>query len=729
MKKHYLAFVALAAVAVTTSCSTDELAQQQEQNQTEPQTVTLTASVDSSNDVTRVGMTKSEDGKSAKFYWHEDDKIFVQTANDGTYGGAEFTTTETATGAESATFTGEVTGTVGQYAVYPYNENHKFTTENNKTKLTYNLPASYNYETVGDNIFSNTTDGTTTYPSNSTNIPMYGTINNNGEITFLHLGSLAVIRFNEMPVAEGTLTVTADQQLCGDFTVDFSGWSRYIKTTTASGDNGKVTFNFKGATVGGVGVFYLPLATGKYTNVKITVANSSTTQTISYGDFYMGCGYVTAIPINRNAYDIAAENDGVMIYYKFNDDEKKDLAVTYLYYAVENYSGKVTIPESVQYEGKTYPVTAIEEEAFCSCINLTSVTIPNSVTSIGNGAFYNCSSLAEVTMGSGVKTIGIWAFQECSKLTSITIPNGVDSIGIGTFYGCFVLDKVTIPNSVTSIGKGAFYNCTGLKSVTIGSGVKTIGFCAFHGCGLTSVTIPDNVTSIEEGAFSECRKLNEVTIGSGVTTIGTDVFYCCGLTSVTIPDNVKSIGVEAFQSCFNLESVTIGSGVETIGQQAFHGCSNLTSVTIPDNVKSIGDMAFLSCSKLASVTIGSGVETIGSQAFQNCKILDKVTIGSNVETIGSQAFQNCLKLTSIDIPSKVTSIGDKAFYKCTGLKTLSVSATTPPTIYSNTLPYTSTDTEKKCSIEKLYVPASSVDTYKAKEYWKDITDISSITEN
>ena len=54
------------------------------------------------------------------------------------------------------------------------------------------------------------------------------------------------------------------------------------------------------------------------------------------------------------------------------------------------YAGDVVIPSSVDYNGITYSVTSIGDDAFRRCESLTSVEIPNSVTSIGVDAFYGC---------------------------------------------------------------------------------------------------------------------------------------------------------------------------------------------------------------------------------------------------------------------------------------------------------------------------------------------------
>ena len=285
-----LPLVAFAAVAFATSCSSDSGA-----DGGGGQTVGLTASLDDDSTATRVGMTKEADNKVA-FYWHSGEAMFVQTCGDSTYGGAKFTT-NTETGKVEAKFTGYVASgyTLGSYAVYPYSDSHKFAS---KTSLTYNLPAAYTYNKVEGNIFSKTTDGSTTYPENSSNVPLVGKIVN-GDVDFKHIGGLAVIRIDKMPAAEGTLTVTADQQLSGDFSVDLSADEPKMTTTTSS-DNNSVTFTFSNATTNEVGVFYLPLATGSYSGLKIAVDCGSTNSTVDYGSLEMTRAKVTVVPLYNN---------------------------------------------------------------------------------------------------------------------------------------------------------------------------------------------------------------------------------------------------------------------------------------------------------------------------------------------------------------------------------------------------------------------------------------------
>ena len=245
---------------------------------------------------------------------------------------------------------------------------------------------------------------------------------------------------------------------------------------------------------------------------------------------------VALVSLNTFAYDPAYDVQIDGIYYNLDKEIKtakvapRQKGIFDDYKSnINAYTGEVIIPQSIISDGIEYSVVGIDDGAFSSCTNLTSVNIPESVTSIGRYAFEDCSGLTSVTIPESVTSIGNYAFRNCSGLTSVTIPEGVTSIGAYAFSGTAWLKnqedgliyinnialtyKGTMPeNTSIVIKKGtiliaerAFYGCSGLTSVTIPTGVTSIGSAAFNGCtGLTSVTIPSSVTSINDYAFKIC---------------------------------------------------------------------------------------------------------------------------------------------------------------------------------------------------------------------------------
>ena len=112
---------------------------------------------------------------------------------------------------------------------------------------------------------------------------------------------------------------------------------------------------------------------------------------------------------------------------------------------------------------------------------------------------------------------------------------------------------------------------------------------------------------------------------------------------------------------------------------------------------------------LSTVTIGSGVRSIGIRAFYKCTGLTSVTIPSGLTSVGNMAFYYCSSLRSVTLPSSVTSISSGAFKYCSGLRSITIEATSPPTLGTGAFDNTT------CTI---YVPASTVETYKAASGWK-----------
>ena len=102
------------------------------------------------------------------------------------------------------------------------------------------------------------------------------------------------------------------------------------------------------------------------------------------------------------------------IYYKITSTTDQTVAVTYKgdgpFSNTDRYTGSVSILPTVSYNGKTYKVTSIGNEAFEMCSGLTALVLPNSVTTIGEFAFYRCSGLASVNIPNNVTTIERGAF-------------------------------------------------------------------------------------------------------------------------------------------------------------------------------------------------------------------------------------------------------------------------------------------------------------------------------
>ena len=391
------------------------------------------------------------------------------------------------------------------------------------------------------------------------------------------------------------------------------------------------------------------------------------------------------------------EVDG--IYYNItSSSEPYEVAVTYKGTSVSQYSneytGTVTIPMAINYEGKNYSVTSIGYRAFMDCEGLTSVNIPNSVKSIGTEAFINCG-LTSVTIPEGVTTIGASAFG--SKINSVIVPNSVTSIGRRAFSGTswFSTYYQNQPDGVIYIGKVAYCAKGNSSTLTIKEGTLGIAEEAFYDHrSVTSVTIPSSLVSIDQNAFygltslqkviikdiaSWCRvkiagrystnplsgagrlysdedtEITNLVIPEGVTTINDYVFQkCSSLNSVSIPNSVTNISIEAFGNCSNLKSVTINNR-DIISKNYSSSSENLsrifggqvTSYILPNDLTSIGSYAFSGCSSLNSITIPNSVTSIGSYAFSICSSLNSITIPNSVTSIGSYAFKYCSNLSTV----------------------------------------------------------------------------------
>ena len=175
-------------------------------------------------------------------------------------------------------------------------------------------------------------------------------------------------------------------------------------------------------------------------------------------------------------------------------------------------------------------ITGIAQQTFADCINLNTVTLPNTLKTVGSSAFANCA-LTEITIPSSVTSWNAMATNNCSELTTYKVSGpGVYSVSGGILVNGSVLVSVgcglkadsslILPSGITELGQHCCRNCR-MRSISVPSGVTRIGSSAFYCClNLVSLDLPATLTSFSTGALDGCRKITAIT-GLGNTKLYT----------------------------------------------------------------------------------------------------------------------------------------------------------------------------------------------------------------
>ena len=394
-----------------------------------------------------------------------------------------------------------------------------------------------------------------------------------------------------------------------------------------------------------------------------------------------------------------------------------------------------TFDEIIYFTG----LTKIEDGAFAGCTQLTSITIPENITEIGANAFKGCTGLQSITILSETPpTIGEGAFADTNDCP-IIVPAGTTETYVAAWgeyaprieggqpdneiWYTTSSGDVFAPNSSNDFGAQIVSNTyeNGKGVIAFDGPVSRIGKESFAGYaapqgnnGLTSIKLPNSVKSLGYLCFGYCAELEEVSLPAGITEMEEYVFfYCKSLKSIEVPAGIKRIELGTFRECTSLSSVILPDGLVTIGVQAFQSCTSLTSLEIPETVTEIGTKAFSTCQVLTGITIPRGVTLIDNNAFQGCRALTEISI-DGATVIDTSAFSSCRGLTAVLLSDKVVSVGERAFSGCSGLTEITSLALVPPPggerMFNNT---------NNCPI---YVPAGSVEAYKAAEYWSEYAD-------
>ena len=357
----------------------------------------------------------------------------------------------------------------------------------------------------------------------------------------------------------------------------------------------------------------------------------------------------------------------------------------------EKVEGDLIVPAYVDYEGKSYPVTIIEKDAF-SGMRIKSVVLPDTVVEIEDCAFENCSELVYVSLGKSLKVIGKSAFESCKWLRALDLPKTVIQVGYHAIEETRILD---LHWGVIYLGH-VLYGYHGWlpehSYIEVRKGTTVIADSAFNRKdvywdkwkNLQGVVLPEGLKRIGDAAFLMCRELKYINLPRSLEYIGSSAFSGTGVREVSVPwKKPKEIGVPPFEDKtvihvpkgaveterYKIEGdvLIIKEGVDHIKDNEFKDMDKIKKVVLPATIESIGNGAFFGCKSLREINFPDGLRLIWEYAFAGCLKLKKIQFPTSLEYFCAFSFRNCKGLREVIVPSS-TKIYEHAFSGCDALE-------------------------------------------------------------
>ncbi|MCM1163828.1 MAG: leucine-rich repeat domain-containing protein [Muribaculaceae bacterium] len=382
-----------------------------------------------------------------------------------------------------------------------------------------------------------------------------------------------------------------------------------------------------------------------------------------------------AIPSFASQVDFVVDN----IAYNISDDGLGEGECKVTINPGFTYEGRITIPENVTHDGKSYKVVAIGDSAFRKQDKLIGVDFPNSLKVIEDLAFsgsglrktefpkslekigesaFNSGCEGEVILTS-IKEIGRDAFRD-SHINKLVISGDLKEIKNYTFYGCDYLKEVQLPEGLISIDDHAFYECDRLTTISLPNSVEYIGSHAFGYCyKLELAELPKSLKTIDDYGFERCYSLEINEMPESLEKIGKFAFNNCGFGDTLDLKFVKELGQDAFSNC-GFKKLILSPELKYTGYNSFQGGQNLEIVEIPDGVVTINSGTFNFCKKLHTVNFGNTVATIEAYAFSYCYNLKNLELPNSLNRITNWAFDQS-GIKDVALPGSLTRLDPSTF--------------------------------------------------------------------
>lgn len=390
-----------------------------------------------------------------------------------------------------------------------------------------------------------------------------------------------------------------------------------------------------------------------------------------------------------------------------------DSTQTATLYRYDKKGDTAIIPETVEYGGKTYQVTAIAAPNYSRVFydtyqNIKYVSLPKSLRIVGYNAFSDCNNLMEINLPETVDSIGYRAFSYCRSLKSITIPSKVKVLGESSISNCSNLEEINLPEGLTTILQYALSGDTKLRQLTIPSTVTYLGdYALSSNNSLNMLTVNASIVpQLGKWVFSSCNNLHIIYVPEGCGTIyhdaegwkdyiiapGKGLAIDIDLTTpgelgneiLKLTENISDVNILKIKGKLNdddiyniqnrmpnlIEIDLSEVDMESLPRSMFYNRKAIRRIVLPNNLLTIGDGAMQYCRMLESITIPDGVTGIGNNAFYECNNLTQVELPVGLTYLPSNCFYNCISLTNITLPSSMTEVGSAAFYGCNNLQNI-----------------------------------------------------------
>ncbi len=363
--------------------------------------------------------------------------------------------------------------------------------------------------------------------------------------------------------------------------------------------------------------------------------------------------------------------------FDFSIDPAAKTAWLYNAYANAIVDSVLTVPDSLVYEGVTYPITAIgstsaKRSGITSLSKMRTLVLGANIERIDSLGVYACSKLTEVTWNEKCHELGAYCFRG-SGFTAFTLPKPVDTILGNPFMECTKLTTIKTAATTYFRALGNLLMDRGYTTLicyppgkttgTLNLTVKKVAAGACYGCTFDSIGWGTVVQEIGTNAFArvQCKYVN---IPASTTYIG-DMFnyYNSACISLTLDPDNTSFKLE--NGC--LYDVATGNLVAAVWNQDNDG----KGLVIPEGVKRVSPYLFYQNKTYSKITFPSTLESIESRSFYYTTAEEANFEDTKLSYIGPLAFQYG-KFKSIAFPSTMRLVDTQGFYRCTSLESLTL---------------------------------------------------------